>query len=739
MSEPTTPAELFPSLERLERGRRGKRVPYVQQMEWTDCGAACLAMVLGHLGHEVTLDTVREAVGGSGRDGVDAAAIVRGAERFNLRARGIGLDVASLRYLPAGTILHWEFNHFVVFERLSSAGVHIVDPAAGPRTVALAKFGESFTGVALVFEPSDTFEKKKRGKGRFAWYFRQLAGQRHVLWRVVVTSVLLRLFALALPLVTAVIVDRVVPRADRNLLAVTAIGLGGMLVFQLVSTLVRAHLLLQLRTNLDTRLTLGFVDYLARLPYQFFQRRSAGDLLMRINNNATVRETLTTNTLSALLDGVLVVGYAVLILWLARLMGFIVFGLGFVQVTVYLLSRRSYREMMARSLEAQSRSQSFLVEMLGGMETLKAAAAEDRAVERWSNLYVDELNVSLDRGRVQATVDALNGLITTASPIVILMLGALQVMAGDLSLGEMLAVNALAAGFLGPLATMVNSALQLQLLGGYMDRVDDVLRTEPEQTGTEVTRAPRLTGRISLENVSFRYGDTAPLVVRNVSIDIKPGQTIAIVGRSGCGKSTLARMLAGLYRPTEGKVMYDGHDLTHLELKSLRRQIGTVFQAPSLFAGSIRNAITLTSPSASFEDTVEAARLAVIHDDILAMPMGYDSVLSDGGNSLSGGQRQRIALARAVVHHPPIMILDEATSALDSETERRVIENLRTLACTQIVLAHRLSTIVDADIILVMHAGEVVESGTHHQLLARGEYYARLVAAQLQPDARGSA
>jgi ABC-type bacteriocin/lantibiotic exporter with double-glycine peptidase domain len=425
--EPPAATDLFPSLEKLARARRGHKIPYVQQLEATDCGAACLAMVLGHLGRDVGLDEVREAAGGSGRDGVDASAIVRAADWYGLRCRALSVGIDHLHFLPPGSILHWDFNHFVVFERITKKGVEIVDPGGGPRVVPMPQVDKLFTGVALVFEASDEFEPKRRGRGRFGWYISQLAGQRHVLTRVVVTSVLLRVFALALPLVTAVIVDRVVPRSDHNLLLVVAIGLGGLLVFQMVTTLVRSHLLLQLRTNLDTRLTLGFVDYLTRLPFDFFQRRSAGDLMMRVNNNATVRELLTSNTLSAMLDGLLVVGYAVLILVIAPIMGVIVVGLGTVQIAVFYFARQGYREMMARSLEAQARSQSYLVEMLRGMETLKAAAAEPRAVERWSNLYVDELNVALDRGRLSARVDAVGSLLTTGSPLTILVIGALQV------------------------------------------------------------------------------------------------------------------------------------------------------------------------------------------------------------------------------------------------------------------------------------------------------------------------
>ena len=738
-SNPTA-ADLFPSLERLSRERRGKAIPFIQQSEWTDCGAACLAMTLCSLGRHVALDEVREATGVSQRDGVDAGMLLRSAEWFGLRGRGVSLDVAQLKYLPPGSILHWDFNHFVVFDRIVKRGARIVDPALGPRVVAFDKLRESFTGVALVFEKSDTFEPRKPGKGRFDWYLRQLRGQRHVLTRVIVTSVLLRVFALALPLLTALVVDRVVPRADTQLLFVVAIGLAGLLAFQTITQLVRSHLILQLRTNLDTRLTLGFVDYLSRLPFQFFQRRSTGDLMMRVNSNTTVRELLTSSTLSALLDGLLVVGYAALILAIAPVIGALVVGLGIVQVSVFVFARRGYRELLARSLEAQGRSQSFLIEMLSGMETLRASAAEARSVEHWSSLYVDEVNVSLDRGRLQARVDAIGTLLVTASPFVVLVIGAVQVTTGAMTLGEMLAINALAIGLLAPLATMVTNAFQLQVMSSYMDRIDDVLRTAPEQAGHELARAPRLSGRITLQHVSFKYSENTPLVLRDVSVDIRPGTTVAVVGASGCGKSTLARILAGLYAPSEGKVLFDGHDVARLELKSLRRQIGCVFQSPALFAGSVRNAIALCLPSAPLDQIHEAARTAVIHDDVMAMPMGYDTLLAQGGSSLSGGQRQRIALARALVHKPAILILDEATSALDAMTERQVIQNLAHLRCTQIVLAHRLSTIVKADLILVMDHGEIIESGTHDELVVRGGHYSHLIAAQLAPEAsRGAA
>lgn len=734
-SEPHSDADVFPALEKLSAAGRRRRVPVVRGHQWSDCGAACLAMTLGYLGRDVRLSEVREATGVD-RDGVDALAILRAAEWYGLRGRGLRLEVEDASYLPPGTILHWELNHFVVLDRYVRRGVHIVDPAHGRRFVPMDKFRRSFTGVALVLEPTESFEPGAAGGNRLGVYLRKLIGQRHLIGRVVVTSVLLRLFALALPILTGLVVDRVVPRSDYHFLWVVCAGLGLMVVFQLMASLIRGHLLLQLRTNLDTRMTLGFVDYLVSLPYEFFQRRPAGDLMMRVNSNATIREILTSNTLSALLDGFMAAVYLLLIFLASPGLGVVVLCIGAVQIGVYLVYRRRYRELMAQNLETQARSQAYLVQLVTGIETLKTAGAEHRAVEHWSNLYVDELNVSLERGRLAAVVDSLMGALQTGGPLVVLAYGALLVMDGNLSLGFMLALSALAAGFLQPLNALVGAALQLQLLSGYVERIDDVMSTEPEEDRSKVSRAPQFSGAIRLDEVTFRYGPQAVPAVREVSLTVRPGQSVAIVGRSGSGKSTLAKLLLGLYRPSEGRILYDDRDLRELGVLSVRRQLGIVPQHPYIFGASIRDNISITDSSLSLDRVVEAARTACVHEDIIAMPMGYETVLADGGASLSGGQRQRLALARALVHRPAILLLDEATSSLDTETEARVSRNLDALSCTRIVIAHRLSTIAGADSIVVMDDGRIAEIGTHAALLERGGVYHRLIQAQTNVEGR---
>jgi ATP-binding cassette, subfamily B, bacterial len=719
--------ELAQALRRLG-GRRGHRVPYVQQMEAADCGAACLAMVLGFHGRVVSLDEARTAAGTN--RGTDALSIVRGAEQMGLRGRGVQLDINDLHYLPPATILHWGFNHFVVLESVRRGGVDIVDPAFGKRHVPMDRFRKHFTGVALVFEPVEGFVATPPGRSKAWRYLVQLLAQRGLVARVLVTSIALRVLALALPILTAMVVDRVVPRGDHGLLFVVGAGVGAVLTFQLLSSLIRSHLLIELRTRLDTKMTLGFVSHLLSLPYAYFNRRSAGDLLLRVSSNTQIRDLLTSSLLSTLLDGALAITYLVLLFLLSPILALITAITGGLQVIVVMVSRHRYAALTSQDLESQARAHSYLVQMLVGIETLKVAGAEDRALEHWANLYVDELNVALSRSRLQALLDAVNALLQAAAPLILLGAGALLVIQGNLSLGTMLATTALATGFLTPLSSLTSSALQLQMLGSYVERIDDVVSTEPEQRRGAGMPPPRLSGAIELRHVSFRYGPNDPLVVRDVSLDVAPGSTLAIVGRSGSGKSTLAALLLGLHRPTEGHIVYDGYDLTELDHKQLRQQLGMVPQSPFVFSGSIRNNIALTDPQTPFERVVAAARKASIDADIRAMPMGYETIVADGGATLSGGQRQRLALARALLHDPAILLLDEATSSLDATTERAVMDNLRKLRATRIIIAHRLSTIVNADRIVVMEEGKVVEVGRHAELLARKGPYAVLVADQ---------
>ena len=722
--------------------RRNRRVPVVLQLNSVECGAACLAMVLGYFGRRTPISECRELCD-IGRDGVTAQTIASAARSYGLRVRAFSIEPADFNYAPLPAIAHWNFNHFVVVERWSPERVDIIDPAAGRRRLSSDEFDAGFTGVVLTLEPGVQFERHHRAS-KPSWrnylkYALSAPGSFGVLAQILGASLLLQVFGVALPIFTKVLVDDILAFRIINMITILGLGMAVLLLAQTVTSYLRATLLIYLEARLDSRMMIGFFEHVLTLPFRFFQQRTTGDLLMRLGSNTTIRETLTNQTASAVLDGALVLVYLAILLAMEPLFGAIVIGIGLLQVALLVGTTRRLHDLMQRELSAEAESQSYLVEALTGIATLKASGAEDRALDHWLSLFSKHLNVSLERSHLTAIIDSAMTALRAFSPLVLLWVGALYVIDGSMSLGTMLALNALGMSFLTPIASLVASGQQLQLVSAHLDRIADVVREEPEQDVEMVRHAPPLSGRIELKRVDFGYDRNAPPVLRDISVMIEPGQKVALVGRTGSGKSTLARLLLGLCTPTEGEILYDGMALESFNYRTLRRQFGVVLQEPSLFSGSIRHNIAFNDPGLPLGQVIEVAQLVHVHEEINRMPMGYETILAEGGSGLSGGQRQRLAIARALAHKPAVLLLDEATSHLDALTERLVDQSLSGLSCTRIVIAHRLSTVRNADLILVLDDGAIVERGSHEDLLAEGGHYAALVQSQLHIEESDSA
>lgn len=729
--------------EQMWPARRPRRVPLRLQLSATECGLACLAMILSYYGRKTAVSECREMCG-VGRDGLSADTLVRGARQYGLRVRAYSVqDMKLFRSMPLPAVVHWKFNHFVVVERWSPRKIELVDPANGRRIVSAEEFETHFTGVLLTFEPGPHFEKRLASdEAPWRYYLTHLfsaPGLFGTLGQVLLASLFLQLVGLAFPVLTKVLVDDVLPFRLNNVVPFLGLGMLVIILAQAITGYLRATLLIYLRSRIDTRLMMNFFDHILSLPYSYFQQRSSGDLLMRLNSNVAMRELLTSQTVSTILDGGLVLVYLAIIFSQSLLFGALVSLIGLLQVTILLKTSKQIHHLAQQDLQAQSESQSYLVEALAGIATIKAAGAETHVFEHWTNLFFKHLNVSLKQAHFGVLVTTIMGSLRTFAPLLLLWVGALSVLDGQMTLGTMLALNALATSFLIPLSSLVVTGQQFQVAGAHLERIIDVVSELPEQETQSVRAAPQLAGQIELKDVHFRYNQNAPYILRNISLQIEPGQKIAIVGETGSGKSTLARLILALYKPTAGQITYDGLTAVALNHRTLRRQFGVVLQESFLFNNSIRRNIALHNPDLPFSQVVQAASLAAIHDDIMAMPMGYETLVSEGGHGLSGGQRQRLSLARALAHHCTVLVLDEATSHLDAVTEARIYENLKTLDCTQFIIAHRLSTVRDADQIIVLHKGEIVERGAHQTLLESDGFYTQLVHSQLNNHSKHTA
>jgi NHLM bacteriocin system ABC transporter peptidase/ATP-binding protein len=717
------------------------KTPTVLQLEAVECGAAALAMVLAYHGLIVPLEELRVECGIS-RDGSKASNIILAAQKYGLEARGFTKEPEDLKRLPLPMIVFWNFNHFVVFEGSKRGRVWINDPAVGPLVVTDEEFDRSFTGVVLTFEPGPGFRRGGQKRSLIASLRGRLAGLEKALVFVVATGLLLVVPALLIPTFARVFVDGIlINRLDGWLgplllaMSATAVLRGGLTWLQ------RSHLV-RIELKMAVTGSARFFRHVLRLPMEFFSQRMSGEIGSRVILNDRVADLLSRKLAVTLLNLVMIIFYAVVMVRYDIVLTLIGIGTTVLNLLVLKFVSEKRRVMSRRLRQEDGKLIGLSMSGLQMIETIKAGGLEGEFFEQWAGHHAKVVNVrqqlSIPSHLVQTVPVFLAAIIHAA----ILMVGGLRVMEGHLTIGMLVAFQSLMISFMVPVNRMVSMGARFQEASAEMYRLDDVLMhridnrffddrfSDETESAAPHPYSAKLSGELELRGVTFGYNHLAPPLIRDFNLHVKPGARVAIVGLSGSGKSTVAKLIAGLYEPWEGMILFDGKPRSELPRTLLANSVSMVNQEIFLFEDSVRNNLSMWDESVPEIEISEAAGDACIHDDIEVRPGAYQSKIGEAGRNYSGGQRQRLEIARALVNNPTLLILDEATSALDPPTEKLVDDNLRKRGCTCLIMAHRLSTIRDCDEIIVLDRGVIVQRGTHEQLWDAGGLYAEMIRMQ---------
>ncbi|NMG05770.1 peptidase domain-containing ABC transporter [Brasilonema sp. UFV-L1] len=709
-------------------GRLTKSYPFYAQQSSSDCGAACLVMIGRYWGKHLSINRLRELTNVN-RSGASLSALAAAAESVGFVTRPVkaSFDKLAEQSLPA--IAHWEGKHYIVVYEINKKQVIVGDPAIGQRVLTPAEFKENWTGYALLLQPTVLLKEAQEESSSFWKFYELLKPHSRVLLEIFCASLVIQVFGLVTPIFTQLLLDRVIVQGSVSTLHAVGAGLVIFGLFSIAVNGVRQYLLAHTANRVSVALLVGFIKHTFRLPLSFFESRYVGDIVSRIQENEKIQRFLTGETLSIILDLLTVFIYVGLMFWynwsLALMALMIVPPFFILTVASTNILRRMSREIFNAGAEQNS----YLIQSLTGIRSVRSMAIEQTVRWHWEELLNNLIKKSFKAQVIGNNLQITSAVIDTVMNTGLLWYGAWLVIQNQLTIGQLIAFNMLMGRAIAPFKRLSVVWNQFQEIIISVERINDVLEAEPEEDLQHKPRKPlrRIRGHICFDNVTFRYHSESDInVLQNLSFEIQPEQTVAVVGRSGSGKTTLSKLILGLYPPTEGKVLIDSHDLSSISLKSVRQQIGVVDQNTFLFGGTIRENISIAHPETSLEEIIEAARLAGADEFIQQLPLGYETQIGEGGGMLSGGQRQRLAIARALLGNPRFLIFDEATSNLDAESERIIQDNLKTIlkGRTSLIIAHRLSTVRNADLILVLDRGVLVESGTHDELITKkGHYY----------------
>jgi len=716
--------------------RRTRRVktPTVLQMEAVECGAAALSIILSYYGRLVSLEQLRGACGVS-RDGSNANNLLKAARRYGLKAKGFSKQAEDVASLTLPVIVFWNFNHFLVVEGFARGRVYLNDPALGPRVITEQEFEEGFTGVVLVFEPGPEFTRGGEKASLWGALRKRLQGSETGLLYVVLAGLALAIIGLIIPIFAKVFIDTYLVADRVNVVVPLLIGMGITAVARAALTWLQRHFLLRLSTKLTITSSYRFLRHLLHLPMEFYTQRYGGEVGSRMETNDHVAQLLSGEMAVNLLNIIMLVFYVALMFCfdvLLTLVGLVIAVLNFAALR-YVSRRR--KDTNVRLLQERGKMIGTSMAGLQAIESLKATGSESDFFCRWSGHFARVLNTSQKMDVYSLGLNAVPALLSTMTTVTILGYGALRVMDDAMTVGTLVAFQALMAGFMEPINQLVFLGSSLQEIDGELKRLDDVARhpidpnTRLDETPPSLdSTLPRLSGELELRGITYGYSKLHRPLINEFSLRVHPGARVALVGPSASGKSTLAKIISGLYRPWSGEILLDGQPRDQIPRHVVTNSVAMVDQEFFLYEGTVREVLTMWDTSVPEQRIIQAAKDACIHEDIAARAGGYDSKVEEGGRNFSSGQRQRLEIARALVGNPALLVLDEATSSLDPVTEKQIDENLRRRGCTCVIVAHRLSTIRDCDEIIVLDRGAVVERGPHDKVRRGRGLYRQLIS-----------